>query len=1132
MTPAYTELHAHSAFSFLDGASLPEELAEAAAARGHRAIALTDHDNLCGAMEFAQAAKVAGIRAIHGVELTVRAGCREGDDPPPDPKLGEPPNHLTLLAENATGWRSLCRIVTEAHSRTRDGRPGAPATAPVTDLQTVMENSKGLVCLTGCADHGVRDAQAVAQLLEAFGPDHLRVELQRPFHRGDRDRNSMLKRLAGRFGLQCVTTGNVHVHDRSRAQLQDAFVAVRSGSALDSNEPLRRGNSTHALAPPEAMAARFADHPDAVAESSELADRLSFDLTRDLGYRYPREGDASADRELAEVCRAMFGIRYGKAAPLKRAEAAARLDEELNIIEGLGLAGFFLLHRDLLELAREVAVEVRGPSAARALLPPGRGRGSSVSSIVCHLTGLSHIDPIEAKLCLGRFLNDGLTTVPDIDLDFPRDIRARLIPRIHGRYGKDRTALVAAFPTYRARSAIRDLGGALGLPAAEIERVARASEGWSGKAVAGDIATVLGDAASANPRWQWLARLSAEAHGLPRHISQHSGGMIVATEPLTRCCPIIPSATPGRRMVQWDKDSCADAGFLKIDLLGLGMLSAVERCVDHIATTKGEAIDLSRIPLDDAPTFEAIRRAETTGVFQIESRAQMSSLLRTRPRNLDDITIQVAIVRPGPIQGGAVNPYIRRRQMLAQNPDAEIDYIHPSLKEPLGETLGTIIFQDQVLEVAVAFAGFTPAEAEGLRRAMSRKRSSAAVEAHRLRFIEGAARLHGASGELAQRVFEMIRGFSGFGFPKAHSAAFGLLAYQSTWLRVHHPAEFLCALLDEQPMGFYPPDSLVHEAQRRGVTVLPVDVNRSGVDCTVEQGLRLAHGSGSDGRRIGAEPAAEAIEGEGPHSGWAVRLGMLRVAGVGRDCAQAIVANRDAGYTSTTDLAARSGAGRQALEALAWAGACDRLSGSRRAALWELGVGPIAKSGSEGTQLALPLDAVAPGLAPLDAWGRAMADYATTGVAIEGNPVGLLRQALPGRAVTAAQLPRLRHGSDVMVAGLVVARQRPGTAGGIVFLLIEDETGTINVVIKPKVYEQHRLIARAEPLLLVEGRLERPLAAGGGISIVATRMRRIERVLGGSGAVRDLFDRDLEPADAERLGAHHVPRASSGRRGR
>lgn len=422
----------------------------------------------------------------------------------------------------------------------------------------------------------------------------------------------------------------------------------------------------------------------------------------------------------------------------------------------------------------------------------------------------------------------------------------------------------------------------------------------------------------------WLARLADEAHGLPRHLSQHSGGMVVATRPLHDCCPIVPAAMEGRQMVQWDKDSCADAGFLKIDLLGLGMLSAVERAVESIAATRGERIDLSRIPYDDPATYEAIQNAETTGVFQIESRAQMASLRRTRPSNLQELTIQVAIVRPGPIQGGAVNPYIERRQRQRLDPSFEVPYDHPSLVEPLRETLGTIIFQDQVIEVAMAFAGFSAGKAEGLRRAMSRKRSEAAIEAHHRRFVEGAMRAHDdVTPELAERVFQMVRGFSGFGFPKAHGAAFGLLAYQSTWLRVHYPAQFLCALLNEQPMGFYPPDSLVHEAQRRGIEVLAPEINASAVECTahsVAADAPLAPGT--------IAPAREAVPAR-----IQVRLGLGYVRGVQPHDAEALVAARTAGgpFRDVADLAARAGAGRPALEALAWSGACDALAGETAA---------------------------------------------------------------------------------------------------------------------------------------------------------------------------------------------------------
>ncbi|MGI8512176.1 MAG: DNA polymerase III subunit alpha, partial [Solirubrobacteraceae bacterium] len=795
MVPPYVELHCHSAFSFLDGASLPDELASAAVQRGHHALALTDHNSVSGSMEFAVAARAVGLRAIHGAEVDLSDG-----------------RHLTLLVAGTTGWANLCRILTRAHAHTRDGRTGAPATAPLTPLETVLDHAEGLVCLTGCASRGVQDEPTARRLLNAFGPEHLRVELQRPFHGDDRARNRRRAALARRLGMPCVATGNIHAHACGRARLQDTLVAVREHTTLDASEALRRGNHAHVLTTPAAMAARFSDHPEAVAETARLAERLSFDLRADLGHHYSAAEDTTADHTLAQLCRARLAERY--AGDPNRAAAEARLAEEEVVIAKLGLAGFFLLHRDMLELAREVAVEVRGPDSARALLPPGRGRGSSVSSIVCYLTGLSHIDPIRNELFLGRFLNEDISSLPDIDLDFPRDIREKLLPRIHERYGHERSALVAAFPTYRARGAIRELGKALGLPPGEIERVARNSEGWSAREVGGDVRAALGSRRAAGGRWAWLSRLAAQAHGLPRHLSQHSGGMIVATRPLVDCCPVVPAAMEGRQIAQWDKDSCADAGFLKIDLLGLGMLSAVERAVEEIARTRGERIDLSRIPYDDKPTYAAIQRAETTGVFQIESRAQMASLVRTKPETLDDLTVQVAIVRPGPIQGGAVNPYIERRQRLREDPGFTVPYEHPSLEPVLRDTLGTIIFQDQVLEVAIAFAGFSAGEAEGLWRAMSRKRSEAAIAAHHDRFVAGARRLHGAGAATAERVWQMIQGFSGFGFPKAHGAAFGLLAYQSTWLRVHYGPEFLAALLDEQPMGFYPSYALIHEAQR------------------------------------------------------------------------------------------------------------------------------------------------------------------------------------------------------------------------------------------------------------------------------------------------------------------------------
>src|SRR3954465_14828123 len=730
----YAELHCHSAFSFLDGASLPEELVAAAAELGHDALALTDHNTVSGSMEFAEAAAALGLRAIHGAEIDVVEADRA-----PGVRNHEVGRHLTLLVADGEGWRNLCRILTRAHAHTRDGSSARRIEVPpAVPLELVEENAAGLVCLSGCATRGVHDVPTLRRLLATFGRENLRVELQRPFQRYDRARNHRLAGLAQRLRLATVATGNVHAHARARAPLQDAFVALRHHATLDASEPLRRGNFSHVLASPAAMAARFEDHPRALRETRALAERLTFDLTHDLGYRYPGSDDPRASRAPAGICAQRFEERYPPGSR-HRDEARPRLEQELRVIDALGLPGFFLLHRDLLELAREVAVEVRGPDSARALLPPGRGRGSSVSSIVCYLTGLSHIDPVANELFLGRFLNEELTALPDIALDFPRDIREILIPRVHERYGREHSALVAAFPTFRSRGSIRELGKVLGLPAAELERAARGPEPFAIRGVANDVEAALGlepggppapwldpdsrgrfarstgewlavvngrdpadyahprpgaeDRAARLPgRWAWLARLCDEAYGLPPHPSQHSGGMIVSTRPLVDCCPVLPAAMEGRQLCQWDKDSCADAGFLKIDLLGLGMLSAVERCVESIARTRGERVDLSRIPFDDKETYAAIQAADTMGVFQIESRAQMQSLRRTRPETLDDLTIQVAIVRPGPILGGAVNPYIARLQQLRADPGFVVPYEHPVLEGVLKDTLGTIIF--------------------------------------------------------------------------------------------------------------------------------------------------------------------------------------------------------------------------------------------------------------------------------------------------------------------------------------------------------------------------------------------------------------------------------------------------------
>jgi error-prone DNA polymerase len=1029
------ELHAHSAYSFLDGASLPEELAANAAELGYDALALTDHDGVYGSLEFAHAAKAFGVRPITGAEVTLTDG-----------------SHVTLLVENTQGYANLCRLLTAAHAGTRP-KEGADPLPPSLDAALLAELNDGLVCLSGCARHGLglRSPNGAAALADAFGRERFFVELQRPYERGDSQRLAALRDLAEALGVETVATGDVHAHHQRRAALQDALVAIRCRTSLDGCEAERRGNRECVLASPAELEERFPFDRDAVRRTGELAERLEFDLTEDLGYRYPDFSDTGepAIVQLARVCDRAFAERYDDANGHKR-RARARLDEELKLIDELGLAGFFLLHWEVLELARECAVEVRGGSVARNVLPPGRGRGSSVGSIVCYLTGLSHVDPVHAGLSLGRFLNREMASVPDIDLDFPRDIREKLIVAVCERYGHEHSALVASFSTYHARGAIRDLGKALGLPFGELERLARLTDGNPYRV--GEEIAKLPDAETklASPRWRAFVELCGEIGGLPRHVSQHPGGMVISTRPLVELVPVQPAAMAGRQLCQWDKDSCSDAGFLKIDLLGLGMLSAVEDCVEQVARVHGETVDLSRVPLEDPDVYREIQAADTIGVFQIESRAQMQSLLQTRPENLDDLTIQVALVRPGPIQGGAVHPYIANRQQLREDPDFVPPVDHSLLEEALRETLGVIVFQDQVLEVATALAGFSIGEAEGLRRAMSRKRSLEAIEAFRGRFVEGAV-TKGVVAEAADAVFDKLVGFSGFGFPKSHAAAFGLLAYQSAWLRHHYPAEFLCALLNAQPMGFYPPSSLVRDAQRRGVEVRPPEVNRSAAECALEDE--------------------------------AVRVGLSYVRSLGEEEAKAVAAERERGgpFRGVRELAQRTGLDRARLEALVASGACDGLGrgGRRRALLWELGFAPRAQtvpgSGGVESQLALPLDPTAetPVLREQTPWERMLADYRTTSISVGVHPLALLRPHLPEGTLSSRELGEAPASRFVAVAGMAVARQRPATANGVVFMLLEDEFGQMNLVVPPAVYDRFRPLVRAEPLLLARGRFER-----------------------------------------------------------
>jgi error-prone DNA polymerase len=1093
VSPSYVELHCHSAFSFLDGASLPEDLVATAHGLGYHALALTDHNGLYGSMAFAQSAKPLGLQAITGAEVTLT------DDA-----------HLTLLAETPQGYANLCRLLTEAHL-------AHERLDPRLDFASLKQRQEGLIVLSGCrrdgllprtlAAEGLTAARRLAErCLNVFGRDRFFVELQRNRVRGDLAMSRALMDVASSWRLGVVATGGVHYHKRERHRLHDVLVAIHHRTTLDGSHRVRRPNSEFYLRPPEEIVALFADCPDAVANTLTLAERCAgFDLTRDLGYTFPdfrgpnTTKRAPAPVALAELCRARLSDRYPDGSP-HRAEAERRLAAELTLIEHHRLSGFFLVYNDLFELAREVAADVRrGSRRASGNLLPGRGRGSSVSSIVCYLLGLSHIDPVANRLFLGRFLNETLASVPDIDLDFPREIREELIRRVYKRYGDEHVGLVCSFPTYRLRSAVREIGKALDLPLGEIELVAKLADRRSG-GLADELQQLPGfEGRKDAPLWKELCELAEEIRGLPRHVSQHVGGMVISSRPLVEIVPLERAAMEDRVVCQWDKDSCDDARFIKIDFLALGMLSLVEECVELIARKEGRPPDLSRIDFDDAAVYDRICAGDTVGLFQIESRAQIQMLRRTRPRDLGDLAVEVAIVRPGPIVGGAVNPYVRRREAQRHAREAGRPYEppvdHPLLRECLGETLGVILYQDQVLQVCQALAGFSSGQAEALRRAMSRRRSRELMGGFWEEFCAGAA-ARGIPEATAEKVFTQVIAFSEFGFPKSHAAAFGLLAYQSAWLRHYHPVEYYAGLFNNQPMGFYSLDALGRDAQRNNVTVRLPDVNRSDVWCTVERE------TGNEKRETGA-----------------VRVGLGFVRHWSEETATAAVAERERGgpYRSVGDFVRRAPPAlkRSAIEALVWVGGCDDFGLTRRELLWQVGLWlpPTAARSGDGRgrrqlELALSHQHEQLPFGGLDAAERLLAEYATLGFSASGHPLSLVRDALPPGLTASNRLSELEGGAKCQVAGLVVARQRPETAKGFVFVLLEDEGGMSNVIVRPAVYDRYRAAVRGEPFLWIRGKLAKD---DGTVNVIAEEVEGL-KLRGMRDAGYEMHDTTTHPA--------------------
>ena len=1063
----YVELHLHTAFSFLDGASMPAEYAAQAAAYGYTALAVTDHDGLYGAMEFAQAVKAAGVTPITGAEITLDDG-----------------SHVTLLAENRTGYGNLCRLLTDArHGRlpapvALDGSPDEPDILTTSHLATYAE---GLILLTGCREGQLSTAIAENRIADAghilrtyiswFGAENVIVELQQNYVFGDTRRVAGLVEIANQFGVRYAATGNVHYHVQPRHRLQDVVVSIANRATLDTSHQQRRANAQFHLKTPEEMEEIFRSYPEAIRTTEIVAERCAaFDLTRDLHYQFPDYDTSSGetpDEHLARACHESFEIRYQGTPPERMAKARAQLHEELRLIAKHNLAGFFLMYRDLLNLARDVSAEIRGREVqgSRSFLPPGRGRGSAVSSIVCYLIGLSPVDPLAHDLYVGRFLNEELPSVPDIDIDFPREIREKMIERVYEVYGTDKVALVCAFSTYRLRSAVRDVGKTLGLPMADLDRIAKLSEPRNADGLGSELDRFPEYATRKHTApWCFLIDIAQQLARFPRHVTQHVGGMVISQTPLNELIPIQPASMDGRYICQWDKDSCEDARLIKIDFLALGMLSLVEEALDLIDTHRPKPVDLSRIDFNDPAVYNMIQQGDTVGVFQVESRAQIQMIRRTRPEKLEDLVVQVAIVRPGPIIGGAVTPFVERRN----DPSWEPVYDHPKLEPILKETLGVMLYQEQVVQVAEAIAGFTAGQADQLRRAMTRKRSHEAMEDLRHIFVEGAIS-EGVEAENANQIFDKLAGFADYGFPKSHAAAFAFLAYQSCWLKHYYPAEFLCALLNNQPMGFYAPHVLINDAKRHGIRVLKPDVNASNIECTVE-GTRT------------------------------VRLGLSLIKGVSEDVAMRIYEERVAGgeFASLADLIRRVALHPNAQENLIAAGACDCFGLQRREMLWHIGLF-IAPMGFQdkrtrrhgGQQMPLPLPTMQDHveLPRTTQWERMTDEYRVLGLSVLHHPIGLLRHKLPPGMSSTRDLAGLPDGAKVFIPGLIVCRQRPGTAKGITFLLLEDEFDLVNVVVYPDLYEKQRLHIRSTPMLIVEGKLQ---LANNNINIVAERVHPME----------------------------------------
>jgi error-prone DNA polymerase len=1024
-TVAYAELHCHSNFSFLDGASHPEELAEQAARLGLEAVAITDHDGFYGVVRFAEAAHALDIKTIFGAELSLGL---------PGPQNGEPDpvgRHLLLLARGPVGYARLSRVMSEAHLR------GGEKGRPVYDLEEVAEKLRGhVLVLTGCRKghvpaalltDGVEAAAAELDRLSAlFGAEHVAVELTHHAHPGDDERNDALAALAKDAGLPTVATNNVHYATPGRRRLAAALAAVRARRSLDEIDGWLPAAGTAYLRSGAEMADRFAGYPGVVERAAAFGRELSFDLKlvapRLPDYAVPEPGLSEMDW-LRRVTMRGAARRYGTRE--KNPDAYRQLERELDMIEKLNFPGYFLIVYDIIEICRRKDIFCQG-------------RGSAANSAVCYALGITNVDAVEHGLLFERFLSEQRDGPPDIDVDIESDRREEVIQAVYEKYGRHHTAQVANVISYRPKSAVRDIAKAFGYSPGQQDAWSKQIDRWGPVAIA-ENEEIPG------PVVEYANQLLT----FPRHLGIHSGGMVICDRPVIEVCPVEHARMENRTVLQWDKDDCASVGLVKFDLLGLGMLSALHYAYDMI----GLRWNLSTMDLTDPEVYEMLCRADSVGVFQVESRAQMATLPRLKPRKFYDLVVEVALIRPGPIQGGSVHPYIRRANGLEAPTVA-----HPLLENALSKTLGVPLFQEQLMQMAIDVAGFTPQESDELRRAMGSKRSMERMTAVRDRLYKGMA-ANGITGELADDLYNKLSAFANYGFPESHAMSFAYLVYASAWLKRYHPAAFCAALLNAQPMGFYSPQSLVDDARRHGVTARRPDINASNAFAVLES------------------PVLGEVPGPEPHQwglgGPVVRLGLGAVRTLGVGVADRIEARRvDGGpYRDMADLVRRAGLSTAHLEALATADAFACFGLSRREALWAAGAAAQERSDRlPGTTTGIE----APMLPGMDAVERMVADVWATGLAPDAHPAQFARSFLDQiGAVPVARLHTMEHGRRVFVGGIVTHRQRPATAGGVTFVNLEDETGMLNVTCSPGLWQRHRRVARMSSALVVRGILER-----------------------------------------------------------